>query len=196
MFRIASILILTLALATPAHAGFDEGVAAYDRGDFATALREWRLLAERGHAESQRNLGAMYAGGRGVPQNNAEAGKWYRLAAEQEYALAHATLEGMYVKGRGVPENDVEAVKWYRLAAEQGEVSAQFALGVMYLEGSGVPESLVHAFAWWDLAAAQGDKNAAKLKDTARDLMSDEQIAEARKLFSEWLRKNPKLMGQ
>ena len=110
--------------------------------------------------------------------------------------MAHAALAGMYVPGRGVPENDVEAVKWYRLAAEQGEASAQFALGVMYLEGSGVPESLVHAFAWWDLAAAQGDKNAAKLKDPARELMSDEQIAEAQKLFSEWLRKNPKLMGQ
>ena len=52
MFRIASILILTLALAAPAQAGFKDGTVAYNRGDYETALREWRVLAE-GYAEAQ-----------------------------------------------------------------------------------------------------------------------------------------------
>ncbi len=36
----------TLGLTAPARAGFDEGVAAFNRGDYATALREWRPLAK------------------------------------------------------------------------------------------------------------------------------------------------------
>ncbi len=50
----------TLGLTAPAWAGFDEGMAAYQRGDYATAIREWRPLAEQGHAEAQYNLGLMY----------------------------------------------------------------------------------------------------------------------------------------
>ncbi len=38
----------TLGLTVPAWAGFDEAVAAYKRGDYATALREFRPLADRG----------------------------------------------------------------------------------------------------------------------------------------------------
>ena len=41
-------------------ADFDKGSAAYDRGDFETALREWTLLADQGHAEAQCNLALMY----------------------------------------------------------------------------------------------------------------------------------------
>ncbi len=53
----------TLGLTAPAWAGFYEGVAAYQRGDYATALREFRPLAERGIAIAQRNLGVMYIQG-------------------------------------------------------------------------------------------------------------------------------------
>ena len=62
----------------------------------------------------------MYNNRRGVPQDDAEAVKWYRLAAEQGYAEAQSNLGVMYNNGRGVPQDDAEAVKWYRLAAEQG----------------------------------------------------------------------------
>ena len=56
--------------------------AAYSRGDYAAALRLIRPLADKGNANAQHNLGALYVEGRGVPQNDAEAMKWYRLAAE------------------------------------------------------------------------------------------------------------------
>ena len=68
----------------------------------------------------------MYATGRGVPEDDAEAVRWYRLAAEQGYAGAQNNLGIMYATGRGVPEDDAEAVRWYRMAAEQGEADAQF----------------------------------------------------------------------
>ncbi len=71
----------TLGLTAPASAGWDEVMAAYQRGDYATVVRELRPLAEQGHAEAQFNLGFMYYNGRGVPQDYAQAHMWYYLAA-------------------------------------------------------------------------------------------------------------------
>jgi TPR repeat protein len=66
-------------------ADFLKGLVAAQRGDFATALREWTPLAEQGDAFAQTNLGLMYSKGKGVPQDYKTAVKWYRLAAEQGY---------------------------------------------------------------------------------------------------------------
>ena len=63
----------------------------------------------------------MYDNGQGVPQDYAEAVKWYRLAAEQGDVAAQYNLGIMYDNGDGVPQDYKEAVKWYRLAAEQGD---------------------------------------------------------------------------
>ena len=65
------------------------GWDAYKNKDYATALREWKPLAERGFAPAQSLVGLMYEKGRGVPQDYKTAVKWYRLAAEQGYANAH-----------------------------------------------------------------------------------------------------------
>jgi len=67
-------LILCASLALPARAGFEEGLAAYERGDYATALKEWQPLAVAGNADAQYYLGVMYAFGQGVPQDYREAG--------------------------------------------------------------------------------------------------------------------------
>lgn len=67
----------------PAWAGFDEGVAAWERGDYAAALREIRPLAEQGNAKAQVFLGVMYAEGQGVPQDYVQAHLWFNLAAAQ-----------------------------------------------------------------------------------------------------------------
>ena len=66
----------------------------------------------------------MYRDGRGVPQDDAEAVRWYRLAADQGLADAQFSLGVMYAIGDGVPKDDAEAARWYRLAADQGYVSA------------------------------------------------------------------------
>ncbi len=109
----------TLGLTAPAWAGFDEGTAAYQRGDYATALREFRPLAEQGAADAQFNLGVMYFKGRGVPQVHAEAVKWYRKAAEQGVAKAQYNLGHMYSYGLGVPQDQVQAHMWFNLAASR-----------------------------------------------------------------------------
>ncbi len=109
----------TLGLTAPAGAGFDEGLAAHDRGDYATALREWRPLAEQGNAKAQSDLGWMYSKGLGVPQDYAEAVQWYRKAAEKGDAFAQNNLGAMYGNGQGVPQDYVQAHKWYNLAASR-----------------------------------------------------------------------------
>ncbi len=58
-------------------------MTAYQRGDYATALREFRRLAEQGDAEAQFNLGSMYYHGYGVPQDYVQAHMWYKLAASR-----------------------------------------------------------------------------------------------------------------
>jgi hypothetical protein len=59
---------------------FDNGVAAYQDGDYATALREWKPLAQLGHIEAQNNLGAMHFNGEGVLQDMVTAHMWLNIA--------------------------------------------------------------------------------------------------------------------
>ena len=61
---------------------FGAGLEAYNAGNYEAALEEWRPLAEQGDAGAQYNLGFMYSNGEGVPQDYAEAAKWYRMAAD------------------------------------------------------------------------------------------------------------------
>ena len=82
MKRIISAVVVLSGLAAPTWAGY-EGLAAYQQGDYATAVREWRPLAEKGDAGAQNNLGVMYRDGRGVPQDYVQAHMWFNLAASR-----------------------------------------------------------------------------------------------------------------
>jgi TPR repeat protein len=169
-------LVLMLAPACSENGGpFEDGKAAYDRGDYATALEFWRPLAEQGNAKLQVTVGLMYEKGLGVPQDFVRAHMWFILAVAQgheeakqdrdrtaslmapdQIAAAQTHLGYMYDIGRGVPQDYVEAAKWYRMAAEQGDASAQSNLGIMYRRGLGVPQDDAEAVKWFRLAAEQG----------------------------------------
>ncbi|HBK79264.1 MAG TPA: hypothetical protein DDZ83_06205, partial [Nitrospinae bacterium] len=96
------VVTLIFSVGQSTEGGYQEGLDAYKRGDYATALKEWRPLAERGHAVAQFNLGLMYAKGKGVPRDYKIASKWYRMSAEQGDAGAQYNLGLMYAKGQGV----------------------------------------------------------------------------------------------
>ena len=119
-------LVLSLGLManSACQAGLQEGYDAYDRGDYKTALEEFRILAEQGYAKAQYNLGFMYATGEGVAKDNTEAMKWFRKAAEQGYADAQYSLGIMYANGKGVPESFIQAYAWVNLAAAPGNKKA------------------------------------------------------------------------
>ncbi len=111
---------LAVALAAPAWAGFWDGVGAYSRGDYQTALREWKPLAEQGDGLAQNNLGILYDEGHGVAQDFARAAEWYQKAAEQRHDDAQNNLGRLYENGLGVEQDLVRAHMWYNLAATQG----------------------------------------------------------------------------
>ena len=103
---------------------FEDSMAAYDRGDYATMLQLLRPIAERGDAQAQNSLGAMYYNGKGVVKDFKEAVKWYRLAAAQGNISAQLNLASMYYEGEGVAENLVRAHMWLSIAAAQGSPDA------------------------------------------------------------------------
>ena len=72
-----------VCLATPAWSDYEAGEGAYRRGDYTTALRELRPLAEQGKHSAQYFLGVFYANGYGVPKNIEMALHWYRLSSDQ-----------------------------------------------------------------------------------------------------------------
>ncbi len=83
--RTASVLlaVVVVLVSAPACTDYEAGEKAYKQGDYATELKKLRPLAEQGDANMQFNLGLMYARGRGVPRDYAEAVRWYRQAAAQ-----------------------------------------------------------------------------------------------------------------
>ena len=176
-----AVVALMLAPAAGAAQDFDAGLAAAQAGDYATALQEWRPLAEQGNATAQSLLGAMYFKGLGVPQDDAEAARWLRLAAEQGDADAQLIIGTMYRTGRGVPQDDAEAARWFRKAAEQGHADAQVNLGAMYGLGLGVPRDDATAHMWLNLAAAQGSADAAEQRDKLAGRMTAADISEAQR---------------
>ena len=121
---------LTLLVSLPSwsadfDANYDKGMAAYERGDYVAALREWTQLAEQGDAIAQFNLGVMFEKGQGAQQDFGQAVKWYRRAAEQGDAMAQNNLGWMYELGGGVVEDYVTAHMWGNIARANGNDSGK-----------------------------------------------------------------------
>ena len=132
------VIVLQYELALAQDDRFDAGVAANERGHFATALRAWLPMAEEGVAEAQNNVGHMYERGLGVAQNYALAMQWYRRAADQDLAEAQLNIGLLYYYGYGVATNHREAVSWFRAAAESELPEAEYMLALAYEQGTGI----------------------------------------------------------
>jgi tetratricopeptide (TPR) repeat protein len=128
----------------------------------------------------------LYADGRGVAQDYAEAVKWFRKATAQNNADAQFFLGLMYAYGKGgVPQDYAQAAEWYRKAADQGDAQAQFSLGMMYGDGRGVPKNYAKALMWLHLAADHGSARATYNQEKISKLMTTEQTAEAQHMVHE-----------
>ena len=105
------VLVLSFAAATAAQ-DYELGFEAYKRGDYAAALREFRPLADQGHAKAQFKLGAMYLLSQGVPQDLVLARLWLDLAAGQGNETAYIISDD--VAGFMTPAQIAEAEKFAR----------------------------------------------------------------------------------
>jgi hypothetical protein len=166
-------LLFSLIIVLRAWAGWDEMIAAYNRGDYATVVQELVPLAQDGNPRAQTNLGRLYLLGQGVPQDYAQALTWYRLAADQGEAKAQYMVGLIYNNGQGVPQDYAQARYWYHKAADQGQADAQYKLGVMYEYGQGVPQNYPHAYFWYNLAAGHSttERNQ-EIMVRSRDMMA------------------------
>jgi uncharacterized protein len=153
---IVALVPLLMASWTAFAGPFEDGVAAYERGDYALAVQLWTPLAERGDPAAQFNIGLMFDAGRGVQEDDRTAVKWYRLAAEQGFAKAQFSLGTMYDRGEGVLQDAREAVKWFRQAADQRNAKARYKLAYLYEKGRGVEKDSKEAVRLYMQAAEQG----------------------------------------
>lgn len=90
-------------------------------------LATLQTQANQGIAEAQNGIGELYAKGKGMPQDYAQARTWYEKAAAQGHPMAQNNLAELYFAGLGGPQDLVRAYMWVNLAAShmQGEDKKQ-----------------------------------------------------------------------
>ena len=129
--RFTTVVVTVGAAAVTAGPGVGQEVpdsAHHAAREAGRRLAELMVAAYSGDVPAQYGLGLMYATGEGgLPENDAEAVRWYRAAAEQGLAEAQWSLGRLYLTGEGVPENHVRAYAWWNLAGAQGHEGAREA---------------------------------------------------------------------
>ena len=130
-----------------------------------------RLAAELGDIEAQRDLGSIYGVGEDVPQDYAEAAKWYRLAAEQGHTIAQSRLGHMYFVGHGVPQDNVQAHMWMNLAVASMPEFVELELCEQWVKHHD-PSELCEKWV--------------EFRDVIADMLSPEDLACAQALARNW----------
>ncbi len=119
IYRLALAAVLALGGALPAAAGYQEGLIAFETGDYTTAYREFHALARQGQPNAQFALAQMYRFGAGVPQDDVEAFTWFRRAGKGGHAEARTVLGFLYAYGVGTGQDNFQAYFWFSLAVTQ-----------------------------------------------------------------------------
>ena len=120
-------------------------------------MAAYRASALRGDGDAQNKLAGLYAQGRSVGRDDAQAVLWWRRAAERGHADAQFNLALMLFEGRGVEKNETLAGRWVRKAAEQGHADAQNVVGNLYVDGRVVVKNDALALQWYRRAAEKGN---------------------------------------
>jgi len=183
--------VIAIGLTSPAFAGLVDGLAAYDRGDYATAYRELAPAAAGGAPAAQYAVARMYLSGEGISRDGAEGLKWLLKAATAGVGPAQYQLGACHEWGIEVAQDYSQAARWYRMAADRGVPVAQYRLGLLYINGMGVARDLVAAHIWLNLAASRlppGEpRNAvAQLRESVAANMTASQVAEAQVAARNW----------
>jgi TPR repeat protein len=145
----------------------------------AVMVADILTLAPPKDAEALYRKACAYRDGDGVPQDHAEAFRWFGIAAEKGHADAQVRLGECYHFGTGIAQDYAQAFHWFRMAAQQGHAEAQIWLDVCYEGGEGVPQDASQAVHWFRKAAEQGDAGAQNIlgscyehgEDVHRDLV-------------------------
>jgi TPR repeat protein len=148
-----------LVLSTGLWADGASGLEAFKRKDYPRAFQEWKAAAEKGDAESQFDLGLLYAQGLGVHRDLTQAERWYRLSATQGNAEAEFALGQIYSRGWGNPRDEADAIRWLQMA--NAVDSDGPPIDWTPLEGYGINRDPKQAVYWLRQAAESGHAAAA-----------------------------------
>jgi tetratricopeptide (TPR) repeat protein len=157
-------------MSAAAYADVKAGVEAWTRGDYASAVEQWRALAAAGDADAQYNLGQAYKLGRGVSLDLREAEKLLRLASLQGHPQAEDSYGFLLYEDGRRPE----AVTWLERSAARGDLVSELILGTMLFEGDAVAPDHRRAYALVSLAHQEGLTAAAPVL-----LQLDQQISDS-----------------
>lgn len=166
-YLIAAALLLSLSARLSAQS-VKAGIEAWQRGDYAGAVANWRPLAEKGDAEAAFNLAQAYRLGRGVPISLGSAQSWYERAAVQGSVDAQTNL-GLLLFQNG---DKVAGLKWLKKAVEQDDPRALLVFGTALYNGDGVPQDRLLGYAYVSRASQQGLAAAKDTLNQLDDLMS------------------------
>ncbi|KIL98705.1 hypothetical protein CCC_02155 [Paramagnetospirillum magnetotacticum MS-1] len=137
-------------------AGYDEGLAAYQKRDWATAIREFRPLAAQGNAAAQARLGHMLFDGLGGTKDDVEALRLLNAAAASGDSFAQHVLGSAYFNGRAVPKDISQALIWFGRAAEKGQPESLHAMGEIHFNGLGINKDEGRGIEYFKRAAEKG----------------------------------------
>jgi hypothetical protein len=114
--------------AAPPANSLQAGWQAFGRGDTPKAIEIWRPDADGGDVAMQLLIGSIYDYGQGVPQDDAEAIKWYRKAAAQGSAKGKFMIGAVYARSTQIPDN-VKGLAWLKAAQRSLAASGKEADG-------------------------------------------------------------------
>ena len=164
MMRLGGIGAVALAAVVlwtvPAAADTRAGVEAWQRGDYAAAIAQWRPAAVAGDADAQFNMGQAYKLGHGVAVDPVQSEQWYRRAVAQGHQQAEDNL-GLLLFQQG---QRTQALPFLQHSADRGEPRAQLILGTMLYNGDGIPRDYPRAYALILRSTAQGLPQAAQVQ--------------------------------
>lgn len=187
--RVMLMGLLLLAPAGAALADFKSGLAAYNKGDFETAAKDWQGPAEQGHVQALNGLGFLYMNGQGVAQDDTRALGYFLLAAKRDFTAAQYNAGILYSRIKGAMRNQRKATEWIEKAAKQGHVGARYQLAGRYENGTGVKRDFVEALRWAILAAEGGKgrlkEQAASRRDRIKAVMQPSLIQQAEQRAAE-----------
>lgn len=158
--RIFIYLLIAVMPAVVYAQSFEDGKAAYEAKDYASALSILKPLAEQGNSQAQVTLGIMYDYGQGVDKDPAEAMQWYLKAAQQGIPVVQHDVGVKYFQGTGVPRDLEQAAYWWEQSANAGLADSQFNLGLMYYRGLELEQNYRKASELFHKAAEQGHSHA------------------------------------
>jgi hypothetical protein len=154
--RLFCLLPLTFALLTgSAQASLDTAREAYERKDYASALAEFEMYAQRGYTEAMSMLSIMYLNGEGTPRNAQKAIQYATQAIEKGDDNGYSLLASIYRSPKSGVMDKAKGMQFLRTGADKGEQNCLVEMANNLLDGKDSPQDFAGAFSYYEKAASR-----------------------------------------